>query len=116
MPTTMISSLKPLKHHSQLTLNFISDLRMVRKKALITSEMSKRKGTRGDVYSLKTVRDSRVWGQGIRRSSRLRRFEKVNDESEDSGSSWEEVSGRDHLSGVGVTEVDDRQEKTEEWT
>ncbi|KAK6772568.1 hypothetical protein RDI58_030186 [Solanum bulbocastanum] len=31
---------------------------MGRKKALITSEMSKRKGRRGDVYSLKTVRDS----------------------------------------------------------
>ncbi|MCD7472073.1 hypothetical protein HAX54_012961 [Datura stramonium] len=34
----------------------------------------------------------------------------------DSGSSWEEVSGRDHLSRAGVTEVDNRQEKTEEWT
>lgn len=32
----------------------------------------------------------------------------------DSGSSWEEVSVRDHLYGVGVTEVNDRQEKTQE--
>ncbi|KAL8257192.1 hypothetical protein R6Q59_029233 [Mikania micrantha] len=31
-------------------------------------------------------------------------------------SSCEEVSERDHVYGVGVTKVDNRQEKTQEWT